>query len=184
MPDQSTASTRWWIRWLPRATEKRAPSNPDCNGSYSFHQVPRAYPREESEPEPKASQKIETIGGTRRSRKPTMPSFSILRRRLPPPLQSTGTVYTHLTVNSYRDDRSEHGQSSEGNKSEATLRTRSLTDTPQTKPEPLTALKWRTQADGLFEKSKRRSRPQPPIPFWFEGWGAPGAKDVAEADQR
>ncbi|WZY78989.1 hypothetical protein YC2023_025373 [Brassica napus] len=130
MPDQSTATT-----------ERRAPSNPDCNGSYSFHQVPRAYPREESEPEPKASQKIETIGGTRRSRKPTMPSFSILRRRLPPPLQSTGTVYTHLTVNSYRDDRSEHGQSSEGNKSEATLRTRSLTDTPQTKPEPLTALK-------------------------------------------
>lgn len=47
---------------------------------------------------PKKGQKIETTGGTRRSQDPTMPSFSSLRQRLPPPLHSTGTVYTHLTA--------------------------------------------------------------------------------------
>lgn len=67
---------------------------------------PRAYSREKSEPEPKASQKIEITGGMKRSPKLMMPSFSILHQRLPPPLKSTGTIYTHLTVNSYGEDRS------------------------------------------------------------------------------
>lgn len=106
MPDLPTTSTRYVIRWLPRATERRAPWNLDYNGSYSFQQEHKAYPSEVSKPEPKTYQKIETTDGTRRSRRPTMPSFIILRVRLPPPLQSTETVYTHLTENSYIDNRS------------------------------------------------------------------------------
>ncbi|KAL0733291.1 hypothetical protein Bca4012_009501 [Brassica carinata] len=47
---------------------------------------------------PKKGHKIEITGGMRRSRDPTMPSFSSLHQRLPPPLHSTGTVYTHLTA--------------------------------------------------------------------------------------
>ncbi|CAN6863668.1 hypothetical protein Bca4012_045668 [Brassica carinata] len=66
--------------------------------TYSFQQEPRAHPSEESEHESKDIMEEETTGGTRRSRKPMMPSFNGLRRRLPPPLHSTGTVYTHLTA--------------------------------------------------------------------------------------
>ncbi|CAF1710240.1 unnamed protein product [Brassica napus] len=40
-------------RKLPRATERRAPSNPECYGSYSFQQEPIAYSSEESEHETK-----------------------------------------------------------------------------------------------------------------------------------
>ena len=115
---------------------EKSTSNSDCNGSYSFQQEHRSYPSKESKPKPKVNQKIETTGGTRRSRKPTMPSFNILRRRLPPPLQSIRTVYTHLIAFSYRDDRSKDGQSSERNKSETTLGKQSLTNTPRTRPKP------------------------------------------------
>ena len=82
---------------MPRATERRAPSNPECYSSYSFQPVHRALPSEESKHKLKAGEVKETIGGTRRSREPTMPSFSDLRRRLPSPLHSTVTVYIHLT---------------------------------------------------------------------------------------
>ncbi|CAG7872231.1 unnamed protein product [Brassica rapa] len=47
---------------------------------------------------PIASGKEETTGSTRRSQKPKMSSFSGLCWRLPPPLPSTRTVYTHLTA--------------------------------------------------------------------------------------
>ncbi|WZY76872.1 hypothetical protein YC2023_023256 [Brassica napus] len=57
---------------------------------------------EESNHRPRASLIKETTSGTRKSRRPTMPSFSSLRRRLPPPLHSTRTVYTHLTTNPKR----------------------------------------------------------------------------------
>ncbi|KAF2611231.1 hypothetical protein F2Q70_00013931 [Brassica cretica] len=75
-----------------------APSNPECYSSNNFQPVHKALPSEESKHELKEGEVKDTIGGTRRSREPTMPSFSDLRRRLPPPLHFTVTVYIHRTV--------------------------------------------------------------------------------------
>ncbi|KAL0790810.1 hypothetical protein Bca101_007056 [Brassica carinata] len=84
---------------LPRVIERRAPSNPECYGSYSFLLKLQSGPTHRIQGRaPKPGTEEETTGGTRRSRGPTMPSFSGFRRRLPSPLHSTGTVYIHLTA--------------------------------------------------------------------------------------
>lgn len=128
----------------------------------------RPYQSEESNHEPRAGKIKDTTDGTRKSRRPTMPSFSSLRQRLPPPLHSTGTVYTHLTT-TRRECGSVDGQllRRRPNQSHA----RSLLTNYHTTKHSLTGNRCqatKTNLLSLFEKSWRRSRPPTSLPHRSE----------------
>ncbi|WZZ54159.1 hypothetical protein YC2023_054266 [Brassica napus] len=82
-------------RELPR--EKR-PQTLNATVPTASYKYPERFQAKNQNTGPKQAEIKETTDGTRRNRKPTMPSFSGIHRRLPPPLHPTVTVYTHLTA--------------------------------------------------------------------------------------